>query len=50
MLPALTSPGVIVFDDIAWSDGMGRAWSRLKTDPRVRASAEFLDMGVCVYR
>lgn len=49
MLPAIGAPGVIVYDDIDWSDGMRRAWSRLKADARVRASAEFLDMGVCVY-
>lgn len=50
MLPALTPPGVIVFDDIAWSDGMKRAWSKLRTDARVRTSAESLDMGICIYR
>jgi predicted O-methyltransferase YrrM len=47
--PHLTSPGVVVFDDIAWSDGMARAWQALRADERVEAAAEALGMGICVY-
>lgn len=48
--PALVPPGVIVFDDIAWSEGMKRAWAALRADAAVIASAEVLGMGVCTYR
>jgi predicted O-methyltransferase YrrM len=48
--PALVPPGVVVFDDIAWSDGMARAWARLRADERAEASGEALGMGFCVYR
>jgi len=48
--PLLLSPGVVVFDDITWSDGMQRAWAALRTDTRVRASCEAFGMGVCAYR
>jgi predicted O-methyltransferase YrrM len=47
---ALEPPGVVVFDDITWSDGMKRAWSRLRDDSRLAGHAEVHGMGVCVYR
>lgn len=48
--PALTEPRVVVFDDIAWSDGMARAWAALRGDARVAAAVEAHGMGICVYR
>lgn len=47
--PALEFPGIVVFDDIGWSDGMERAWKKLRSDSRLAGSAEVLGMGVCVY-
>ena len=48
--PALEFPGIVVFDDIAWSDGMKRAWERLRRDTRLSGAIELFGMGVCVYR
>lgn len=47
--PALEYPGIVVFDDIAWSDGMKQAWRTLRRDKRLAGSAEVLGMGICVY-
>jgi hypothetical protein len=48
--PKLLAPRVVVFDDIAWSEGMQRAWATLRADKRVLASHEAFGMGICVYR
>ncbi len=48
--PHLLPPGIVVFDDIAWSDGMKRAWSRVRQDERVVGSTDAYGMGLCVYR
>ena len=48
--PHLTAPAVVVFDDIAWSEGMERAWAALRADDRAEAAVEVLGMGICVYR
>lgn len=48
--PALEFPGIVVFDDIAWSEGMKRAWGRLKSDERLTTAVELFGMGVCVYK
>jgi predicted O-methyltransferase YrrM len=46
--PALTTPAVVVLDDIAWSAGMTRAWRAVRSDPAVRVSVGLGTMGVCV--
>lgn len=44
-------PGsVFVFDDINWSEGMIKAWSKLKMDERFGLVADFWTVGVCVLR
>ena len=48
--PELVPPGVVVFDDVTWSDGMARAWAKLHEDERVLAYREMFGMGACVYR
>lgn len=48
--PALERPRVVVFDDIAWSEGMRRAWRSLRADARVAVAAEAYGMGICVDR
>ncbi len=40
----------LVFDDIAWSWGMRRAWRRIVADDRVAASADAGSVGICVVR
>lgn len=43
------APGaVVVFDDIAWSDGMARAWEAIAGDPRVIAAIDLATIGVVV--
>lgn len=44
----LTTPAVVVFDDIRWSDGMERAWSRLLGHPAVHVAIDLNSIGVCV--
>jgi predicted O-methyltransferase YrrM len=48
--PALLDGAVVVFDDIAWSDGMRRVWSRLAADPRMAHACDLRHLGVCIYR
>jgi predicted O-methyltransferase YrrM len=47
-LPFLADSALIVFDDIAWSDGMTRAWRVIAHDPRVTASVDLGSIGLCV--
>jgi predicted O-methyltransferase YrrM len=46
--PALASKAVIVFDDIAWSDGMQRAWRSIEDDPRIQLSVDLSRVGIAV--
>jgi len=39
---------MLVLDDISWSDGMKRAWSRISDDERVGISVDLGEMGVCL--
>ena len=48
IVPALASHGVVVFDDIRWSEGMFRAWSRISADQRVGLSVDLGAMGLAV--
>jgi predicted O-methyltransferase YrrM len=41
---------VLVFDDIAWSWGMRRAWRRIVADARVVVSADLGHVGIAVAR
>jgi len=45
-----TVPGrtIMVFDDIAWSDGMSRAWRAIANDPYVRVAVDLFKIGVCL--
>ena len=38
--PAMADGGVILFDDISFSDDMARAWETLRSDPDVAASID----------
>jgi predicted O-methyltransferase YrrM len=48
LLPHLSAPALLVFDDIRWSDGMTAAWRQIQRHPRVRLAVDFVMMGVCV--
>jgi predicted O-methyltransferase YrrM len=39
---------VFIFDDIGWSDGMKKAWSELRADPRLPVSITFAGLGVAL--
>lgn len=45
-VPHLSGGAVLVFDDIAWSRGMVRAWRRIAADERVAASVSLGPIGV----
>jgi predicted O-methyltransferase YrrM len=45
--PHLDGGALVVFDDIAWSAGMRRAWLRLRAVPRIGAVADLRVLGVC---
>jgi len=47
-LPHLSSRAVLVFDDIAWSQGMRRAWARIRDDQRVDVSLDCSVLGICL--
>lgn len=43
------APGaLVVLDDIRWSEGMERAWSRARGDSRVAVSADLGPVGLCL--
>jgi predicted O-methyltransferase YrrM len=48
LLPHLVEETVVVFDDIAWSAGMRRAWQVLQDHPNVAMSIDLLNVGLCV--
>jgi len=48
LVPHLASPACLVFDDIAWSDGMQRAWRTIANDRRIQVSVDFGMMGVAI--
>ncbi len=41
-------PGLLVFDDIWWSQGMRRAWDTIRMDQKVRLSCNLGSMGLCL--
>lgn len=45
-----TPDAVFVFDDIRWSDGMNKAWSRIRSDNRLGLIVDMSILGVCVRR
>lgn len=47
--PHLSETALVVFDDISWSEGMKRAWERIKSDDRVRISVDLREVGVCLF-
>jgi predicted O-methyltransferase YrrM len=48
LLPHLAPRAYLVFDDVAWSDGMRRAWERIALDPRVSMVVDLGAIGVAV--
>jgi predicted O-methyltransferase YrrM len=46
ILPHASKSAILVFDDIAWSDGMHRAWDHVCHHRRVRIAVDLGQMGV----
>jgi len=49
-LPYLTDECVLIFDDIAWSAGMRRAWQTVQAHSSIALSIDLISMGVCVVK
>ncbi|HEU4928465.1 MAG TPA: class I SAM-dependent methyltransferase [Candidatus Krumholzibacteria bacterium] len=49
LVPHLAPRAFLVFDDIAWSDGMRQAWSRIARDERIALSVDLGSMGVILF-
>lgn len=47
MRPHCADGALIVFDDIAWSEGMRRAWSEIQRDAHVRVAVDLGSIGLC---
>ena len=45
-LKAMKNKGILIFDDINWSDGMKQAWTEIKKHPKVNISMDFFYLGV----
>jgi len=48
IVPFVSDSAVLVFDDIAWSAGMKKAWASIADDERVATSIDLGPIGVCV--
>lgn len=48
ILPFLTQIALVVFDDIAWSEGMKRAWRRIARHQAVEVAVDLGPVGLCV--
>ena len=48
ILPYLSKTALLIFDDIAWSKGMRKAWEKIINDKRIKISVYLRNMGVCV--
>ena len=48
ILPFLAETALLVFDDIAWSEGMKRAWNTIAHDRRVGVAVDLGPVGLCV--
>jgi predicted O-methyltransferase YrrM len=48
ILPHVGPSAVLVFDDISWSPGMGRAWKTIAQDERVGLAVDVSGVGICV--
>lgn len=48
IFPSLSENAVLVFDDIAWSEGMKRAWSTIMEDKRVGVCVDLVTVGICI--
>lgn len=48
IIPFLAEKALIILDDIAWSEGMKRAWNAIARDSRVGIAIDLGPVGLCV--
>jgi len=48
ILPFLSERAVVIFDDIAWSEGMKRAWIAIKAHEKVKICVDLASVGICI--
>jgi predicted O-methyltransferase YrrM len=48
LLPFLADNALLVFDDIAWSEGMRRAWKAIASSPRAGIAVDLGPVGLCL--
>ena len=46
LLPRMTEKGIVILDDIHYSEEMERAWNRLKADSRVTTTMDLYHIGI----
>jgi predicted O-methyltransferase YrrM len=49
-LPRMVEQGMLIFDDINWSEGMRRAWQEICKHEAVTISLDLFSMGICFLR
>lgn len=47
--PKMSTKGIIIMDDIRWSEGMWQSWVELKNRPEVTASIDLFTLGVLCF-
>ena len=50
IIPRLSERALVIFDDIAWSEGMKRAWEKIASYENVSISFNLRTIGVCLLR
>jgi predicted O-methyltransferase YrrM len=48
IIPGVSGKSVLVFDDIAWSKGMRRAWKTISSDKRINLVLDMRRIGLCI--
>jgi len=47
LLPHLSPGAILVFDDISWSNGMRRAWEKIRQHPAMTFAVDLKMLGIC---
>ena len=50
MLPKIPDSGIVILDDIHWSEGMELAWEKIRKHPRVKISVNLFFIGILFFR
>lgn len=50
LLPKIPDAGIVILDDIHWSNGMEQAWEEIRRHPRVKISIDLFFVGILFFR